>query len=411
MLTLVTGVPGAGKTLNTLRNVHKETKDTDRKVFVAGVADLNLGNFQSISYDQAKAWRDLPKGSVLVVDEADQFAPTRGNRGDPPEYVRELARHRHYGLDIFFITQRPKMLDHHLRGLVGRHLHYERAFNRNSSRVLSWESAVDDTGDFHARKLAVVSRVSFDRDYFGVYKSAEVHTHKPRLPAKVWLVAAGLLLCVGLGVRLILDIQGRSEEVIAQAQADQEAPFSESLARLEREASRLTDADGNQFLDQETYLDIRKPRIKDLPYSAPMYDEVLQVQTYPRPQCIYSHRTARCQCYTQQATPIEITYEVCRDIVSNGWFNPYRDESPQQIAAAQRGGTSEAVAHAAPTDHPSRPSVVYPDGNLNAPPVLQVEDQLLSDSINQPGRAYRNPEGSMPLAPSMPRFGSPRSTF
>jgi zona occludens toxin len=405
MITLITGVPGAGKTLNTIKYISEEYKGSDRPVYVAGVSQLSVPGWNDASYDDLHKWRDYPKGSIFLVDEADQFAPTRGNRGEPPEYIAELARHRHYGFDFYFITQRPKMLDHHLRGLVGKHHHYERVFGANSARVLTWEQCCDDPGDFHNRKLAVTSRRKFDSKYFSAYKSAEIHTHKRKIPLKVWMVAAGLVGVLAFGWRFIDDIQSRPEQIETAAVSALPVPGTVSSAA----GTVIHSQDGSIVVDTAAYVAARTPRIQDLPWSAPIYDSVTAVQTYPRPQCIYSHRRDICTCYTQQATRLDITYQSCRAIVDGGYFDPYRLESDQEgQVSGGRGGESEAVTAPPPPSLNKAPRIVYLGGNLNNPPSLQAPGQFLDDvQPVQPGAAYRNPVGSYPTMPAMPRMDSP----
>lgn len=53
------------------------------------------------------------------------------------------------------------------------------------------------------------------------------------------------------------------------------------------------------------------PAIPDLPFSAPVYSELMVAKDFPRPTCIYSNDRDVCQCYTQQATKIEVSRNSC----------------------------------------------------------------------------------------------------
>ncbi|MEM8493527.1 MAG: hypothetical protein AAF756_22130 [Pseudomonadota bacterium] len=96
--------------------------------------------------------------------------------------------------------------------------------------------------------------------------------------------------------------------------------------------------DPGEVLDKEAYIKSWEPRIANLPHAAPVYDSITEVKNFPKPNCIYSHRTAECSCYTQQATPMEVDYEFCRTVFDNGWFNPYREDPVYQVAEGDDGG-------------------------------------------------------------------------
>ncbi|MEO1079214.1 MAG: hypothetical protein AAFY29_06660 [Pseudomonadota bacterium] len=152
-------------------------------------------------------------------------------------------------------------------------------------------------------------------------------------------------------------------------------------------------------LDQAAYIKSWEPRIPNLPHTAPVYDSLTEVKTFPKPNCIYSHRTADCSCYTQQATPMEVDYEFCRSIVDNGWFNPYREDPVYEVAKGDDGG----VRITPPTGVPvNEVRFSYPDGNQNAPPVIEPAEPAWA-TTQRPGRAYFHPNSvpTSPRAPSM----------
>lgn len=402
MITLITGAPGAGKTLNTLKLVQHEVGDT-RPIFYAGIVDLQLP-WQEKSYHELQDWRSLPDGSAIVIDEADQWAPVRGNKGTAQEFITELARHRHRGFDFYIITQKPKMLDHHLRGLVGRHLHFERAFNRNATRQLEWQRCVDDPVDYHARQEAQTSRVNFDKDYFAVYKSAEVHTHKPRVPRKAYFILGAMGVVVVCSVLLISRLSGSDPEPYAVKDPDSARssvfdypPDSTPIAR------GFSLGGDDPAMTREEYIASWEPRLPDFEHTAPAYDGVTEVKTFPRPQCIYSHRSGQCSCFTQQATPLNVSNAACRQIVSGGWFNPYRDESPQIAATGPQGGgvKGEGAAPLTPPDEDSKPRIVMLGRSTRAGPASI--DVIPPSEPPQPGRAYRLPPDT-PRQPTAPAF-------
>ena len=335
MLNLVTGVPGAGKTLNTLKMVEDEISETDRQnrqIYYRGIRELTLDGWEEISDDQVKEWFNFPPGSIFVIDECQQIWPNnRGQNGQMPESISRLDTHRHQGYDFYIITQQPTLVDHGVRKFVGRHYHYERQMGWEGCRRLHWERCVDRPQDDEPmRDQAIKERIKFPKKYYSAYKSAEIHTFKKRFPKKlVYLV--GLLGTFALGAAYVyanvIDRGGDFEP----SQYEDIPVTSESTGR-----SLLPDL-GNQRgvpMTTEEYVAQYQPRIPGFPHTAPIYDELTVVKTFPRPQCVHFVDRDECRCFSQQATPIEMDFPTCLQIVESGWFNPFRDEDQ---ATAERG--------------------------------------------------------------------------
>lgn len=199
MLGLYTGAPGAGKTLKML-NDHLAHSDGSRPIYVYGVEGL-VPSDKWFPLDDPKEWAKCPHGSIVLVDEAQAvFRPRRP--GDPlPDYVSAAETHRHLGLDLFLTTQYPMLIDAHLRRLVSDHQHLVNVWGlKGRSSVFEWDEAQDDPKDPRARKLARKFMFKYPTDVYRLYKSAQVHTKKPRVPKwfKFGIPAIGLLIgCSG----------------------------------------------------------------------------------------------------------------------------------------------------------------------------------------------------------------------
>src|SRR5690554_6361472 len=124
MFTIVSGLPGAGKTLHTIAHYKKlnddliKQKKSPRSVFYHGIPLTEEGSnalgWTELTSDEVKNWPDnLPTGAILIVDEAQKHWPVRSpSKAIPPE-LREIETHRHKGVDLVFITQDPTLLDSH----------------------------------------------------------------------------------------------------------------------------------------------------------------------------------------------------------------------------------------------------------------------------------------------------------
>jgi zona occludens toxin len=341
---LITGLPGASKTLNTIAMVDRECKD--RPVYQYGVTDCKMP-WTELTLDQLHTWWELPSGSVIFVDEAQSpdIWPAIPNNRQSPESVTRMDQHRKQGFDFYIITQQPTKIDHRLRGFAGPHFHYERVFSRNGAKETRFERAVSDPHDRAERAKAQTRWVPFPKKYFAMYKSAEVHTYKPKVPRAMYMLGAALVVCAIMGYRVLSGFGEQEVQTVAQPEPasgfDQLAQFSEQPAP------------GNEMTPTQ-YAAQFVPRIEDVPHSAPIYDGVTKVKTFPRPQCILRVRNNVCRCYTQQATPLDISHDACVNIVHNGVFDPFRDEQPETVGAKAAPAAAPAVEYSHLEDTPAR---------------------------------------------------------
>ncbi|WP_064608543.1 zonular occludens toxin domain-containing protein [Photobacterium sp. J15] len=149
-------------------------------------------NLHFTRFDDARKWYQLPKRSVIWIDECQQFFPPRGVGSKVPEHIAKFETHRHHGYDIHLVTQDPKLIDVNIRRLTGRHVHYHNAFG--GERVTRYQnSKAFDPDQWHDTKACEKKLIRRAKAFYGVYWSAEIHTHKFKMPKFVFIGAA---LCV-----------------------------------------------------------------------------------------------------------------------------------------------------------------------------------------------------------------------
>jgi hypothetical protein len=151
------------------------------------VDDLKQFKLHWNDFPDPTTWPDLPRHSIVVVDECQRWFPVRPVGAKVPRHVSEFETHRHKGLDIHLVTQDAKLLDSHVRRLVGRHIHFS---NPLASKKISRmeHDKVFDPSDYHQRKNATKAVKSRDSKFYGLYWSADVHTHKARIPKFLYLL-------------------------------------------------------------------------------------------------------------------------------------------------------------------------------------------------------------------------------
>lgn len=317
MIYLFTGVPGSSKTLNVLKMVNEDPTFKGREIYYHRIKELKLPWIE-LSADEVMEWDTLPHGAVLVVDEAQYLMPTRDSRKPMPDWIVKMSEHRHKGYDLIFITQNPMLLDAGFRRFVGKHIHIERVFGMQSAKWMTWEKCVSDIEDHFKRKEAVVKRVPFDKKYYGLYKSAEVHTHKRKLPLKVFIPFIFLALVIGLVIYFLVRWDDRTGTDLGDGQDSSRQPGNTSLIPS---LGAGTLSNSNKPMNVQEYTQALTPRLPDVPWSAPIYDAVTAPKSFPRPQCIRNNVTGVCKCFSQQATPITISQTACYNYVENGYFD------------------------------------------------------------------------------------------
>lgn len=333
MIHLITGIPGASKTLNTIAYIDSNPDFANRPIYYIRIKELTLPWIE-LNEDGIRDWQTLPDGSIIVIDEAQYIFPTRDPKKPLPEFILALSEHRHRGFDFFVITQSPMLLDAGFRRFVGKHTHYERVFGMQSAKRFEWEKCQSDVDDFFIRKSAVISRVSFPKKYFGVYKSAEIHTVKRKIPFKVFAPFLLLALIIGVGWYHFHD---RFDPPSVEPLKEKVKEITDVNAFA---SNSMNGSKPKRPLTQQEYIELRTPRIADVPSSAPIYDELTKPKSFPKTQCMRSEATHVCQCYTQHATKLNISESVCNSIVDSGYFDDTKSDLPEP--SAEGAGKSEA---------------------------------------------------------------------
>ncbi len=194
-------------------------------------------------------WPHLHPHSIIVVDECQRWFPPRAVGAKVPNHVSQFETHRHKGLDIHLVTQDAKLLDSHVRRLVGRHIHYQNPLA--SKRITRMENdKAFDPSDFHHRKNTTKAIKRRDKNFYGLYWSADVHTHKRRFP-KVLLL---LIPVIGFPIYTAFFIAnlGEPDKPPATVQTEQTTTQSNKSAPVSAQASSQSAQQGFKHFDELT---------------------------------------------------------------------------------------------------------------------------------------------------------------
>lgn len=274
MMRLITGVPGAGKSLFAVSEIIKMVKE-GRKVFtnIAGM------DYEGVFPLEDTDWRNYPEGSLIVYDEAHQIFRATGRPGlsnDP--VISEMDMHRHRGYDLWFSTQFPGKVHHEIRRMCDEHYHLLRQFGSSRSTIYKWPEAVDSS-DRSERAIADKTPFSFPKSIYKHYKSSSIHTSKVRIPSKLKFLATVVVLISSFVAYRLVSAGGFTS--LAMASEAQISPAPVVIAG--GAAERPGDTGGSTFSPT--------PAIGG---------------------CVWSARG--CQCYTTKLEPIPLSDSECRTL-------------------------------------------------------------------------------------------------
>lgn len=348
MLKLVTGLPGAGKTSNELWDFLHAKEYEGRPKYATPIKGFIPTNHGVQPLDHIDKWQDLPEGSVILCDEVQRYCGTDIGR-EAPQWVQDFAIHRHSGKDFIFITQAPGFLHPFARKLVQPHVNYHRPYNLGRAMRYTWESVQTDPASKTARNTGQSSMVKANPEVFKLYTSTVLDTHKPKPPMKslIILAVAALIALVGIGfaIKFVFHLMNGTE---SQANpVTEQAVVHASADPIPASSSFVEPSESKPVWTEETI----KPRLAGQPFSAPVYDQLTAPTDFPRvAACMSSESRGTCNCYTQQATPVDVPASACQVFIRYGSFDPWLSGRKQQLATRS---PAENKPQALPTSPPS----------------------------------------------------------
>lgn len=374
MITLITGIPGRGKTALLVQMLMEYEKKAERPLFVMGVPSLQIEHIPAPPVDEwteirrspedptlELAYFTFPPNSILIVDECQRVYRPRASASKIPPYVAALETHRHTGLDIILLTQKPKLIDTNVRELVGRHIHIRDGLL--GRYLYEWPHIADgesrlDRGDAAKRKFRP------PKEAFSKYKSAEAHTKSNFRVNQIFIYAALVLVAFVYMTFQAFGVIDKYTNPDAQSSTNEGdvTPRSGAVALSPppSKLSQLAVASSMPLIEATTPTDPQNP------LSAPLYAPVAPSVVAPEVVgCIASNR--RCTCFTQQQTPIWVPDEQCRQRAAGHYFDPYRNPPPesqtkplQTLPQSSPGGLARGFDDGTKPDVPRSPEGVAP---------------------------------------------------
>lgn len=384
MIYLTTGGNGAGKTLLTLKDVREQQLKENRPVYFHGFrAKQVLLDWGWQEFDPKK-WQDLPDGSICVMDECQNEFPAKV-QGEVPDYVNAVAQHRRRrGFDFWMITPHPSLISLNIRRLVESpswHRHLKRTAGAAMVSELKFNFVEMKCEQPGSGARGVVSMRAYPKEVYDWYESASLHTGKVRIPKQAYVLAVCALLVPLLGYFGYTAVYSNVTKHAKQA-APTEAGATGTPKPQTASAAPMTPAE---------YVAARSPRLAGFPHTAPAYDQVTAPAVAPYPAaCV--QMGPRCECYTQQATLLQVKHDTCLQIVKRGFFIDWQQQQQQQ----QQGQPNQLMVQQQPQQQhgqlqaPAARSVPVPE------PIQQQPGQISQADVTSALR-LRNPQySSMP---------------
>lgn len=344
-----TGQPGHGKTLHAIDQAI-DFRDQGRLVYVCNVRGFDYGKARMLplSPEQFRDWPNaVPEGAVVLVDECyeHEMLSKRSPGSKVPEYVKELAKHRHTGRDFIFVCQSPsKQMDEFVHDLIERHTHVRRRFGLPFAHLRIFDRYERNPERAHP---LILKRVKLPKRPMGLYESTVLDTTERKIP---WYYPAAIALLVAVVAGFFM-VSGRIHERFGAPKPDGIAVAGSgngAAATVPRPAN--SKAKEPVYANAADYAVAHLPRFPTMPWTAPVFDH-RQITADPELLCMSvgagldadgNLQEESCRCVTEQNTAYSISQGECMRIARDGpIYNPYK-----KPATSPRGPSDRVPATA-----------------------------------------------------------------
>lgn len=281
MLTLITAVPGSGKTLFAIQEIYKCLNNGH--VVYSNIAGLKIPGV--IAIETNTDWRDLdhfkrtnPAMADMPIsvfyDEAHEhpafdFEDTqfkengtvdRIKQKEVREQSRALRMHRHFGFDVYLITQEAPFLEKPLIGLVGMHYHLHRAFGLERSTLYMWRMGQSNPDTRSTQRYAESKTTfKFPKHFYNLYDSATTHTHKAHIPFYYIAICLIPVLLFSYSFYAYFYKGKHKQTDNVQASETKEQTLSPTLQQLKDEKEAKNNKE--QYQQEQKLIDDEKQRV------------------------------------------------------------------------------------------------------------------------------------------------------
>lgn len=274
MIRLITSTPGSGKTCLVMEWLLREIEKGFYKEFYSNIEDIKVAGVRPLP--ENADWRELnpnkdpnepPK--LIIIDECQYFdAFMKENRSANNRIGKDLSTHRHYGIDIWFITQSTKLLNDYVLENVGEHVHVHRPKKKKTVDVYWWSYCQKSLTKTAFKDADDKQKWYINENMFPLYKSTSAVTDsKARTSHKVVsavttfvIVAIIILYMVANGMKSYTQMSGLSTDDITQKTQAQGKDTTETTATTAKFYPTLQQGASEQGEQRETHEQATTPQ-------------------------------------------------------------------------------------------------------------------------------------------------------
>lgn len=413
MSIIISGALGAAKTLYCMSEIDRiSKKHPDKWIYtnIVGCCYPGVIIIQSTA-NKPFDWRDLPNGAVLIYDEAhehpafskDDLLKTydvddsdcikniaKINASDTlkvkekEELVRQerekqkwklirakddildigrsLTMHRQFGIEIYFITQKPFKLNESVKASVVEHLVIRRLFKLKAATIYTFAELQEQFG-FSTMKNALSWRFWLHpKQLYKFYISAEVHDNSKKIPFSLifWMLLPLLVIASAFKDSYNSPLFSQFLEqwgFKSKAPVEQVVQQPTSVNTAEQIKDESIDCNLTSNLHLEQCQVIQKQKNQELqstvrqaisynpndPYNDLSASFNYQASTQPVfSGCVKFN--GKYQAYTQQGTKLNVSEADCKKLIENGDrpFNYFAQPQQQTERVSTSGQTQTA---------------------------------------------------------------------
>lgn len=361
MIRLVTSTPGSGKTCLVMEWLLREIDRGFYKEFYSNIEGIRVAGVRPLPPNAD--WRELnpdkdpnepPK--LIIIDECQYFdAFMKENRSAHNRIGKDLSTHRHYGIDIWFITQSTKLLNDYVLENVGEHVHVHRPKKKKIVDVYWWSYCQKSLTKTAFKDADDKQKWRINEQMFDLYKStSNVTDGKARTSQKV--VSAVITGVIVMSVIAIMIAQALGnytkmqgvplDDVAKTEQAGQDKAHKDNTI-----SPPTTSAPA--LAEQEQAEKVQSRRIYLIANNLPQDYEIRRVEPMLQVRGVVQ-KGKKCLAYNAYGDVMTLTQSECREYVNTG--RVYRADtqpimsSPSLIETSTNTPPSPAPAPAPSSD-------------------------------------------------------------
>lgn len=309
-ISLLTSVPGGGKTSYAVWNVIKTAHEEGKIIYTVGIPKLTLPTIE-LTYDQVRQWfkheldektglpvlLNIEHGSIVVIDEVQKLWPALGSKVS--DDIKELSVHRHYGLTFFVITQSPNLIHRNVLALVDGHLHI--GVKWSGRKIYEWSEYCRSPSAESSKNSAITFNYTLPKESFELYHSATEHI-KPqkRAPMAFFVFVVALLCTVAFGAYAFQRVLSKTETPASEINSEAE---NEEITALPEKIPSPVVSQPVHVVPKETF-------------NTQLLTTSIDWSTVSA--CL-SNARGECACYGLSAQRLIVPKESCESAVKYGW--------------------------------------------------------------------------------------------